>query len=167
MIDVSDVLNYVIDVVNFLAYSNDTVYCICYDNGKDKRILMKYGVFEDADECYNFISTLKNSNVLEPFPLEKNHKVDYSMIYRNLRFLEDTLDYAYKLEVIVSHQILKQIDDMLKANVFNGKEIIFAIKQQYGLTEDELKEMLGDNENMDFDYLYRYKPNNVAKTEEK
>ena len=164
MINVTEILDYVSDVVNFFIYVTNTVYCVCYDDGKDRRILINYGLFEHEDDCEEFIKTIKNNN-LKPFSLKINrNRLNHSIIYNNFQYLEDILNYAYKLELIAGAQIYGEIDNMLKINNSDGHKIISKIEGKYGFTDEDLKRMLGNTE---FYRLCRYKAGNVADIDEK
>lgn len=164
MINVTEILDYVTSIINFFIYVTDTVYCVCYDDGKDRRILINYGLFEHEDDCEEFIKTIKNNN-LKPFSLKINRKrLNFSTVYGDLGYLEDILNYAYKLELIAGAQIYEEVDNMLLNNVMDGHKIISKIEGKYGFTDEELKRILGD---VDFHRLCRYKAGNVADIDEK
>ena len=62
MIDVVKLINTFEDLIYHFIDSD--MYCICYDDGKDKRLMINYGLFLTEEDCLNYIDSINNSNLI-------------------------------------------------------------------------------------------------------
>lgn len=131
---------------------NKDMYCICYDDGKDKRLLINYGLFNTEKSCIKYINSINNKNLIV-YPIkinEKNYKTfltDKDLLSYGIKddiyFLCDCLQYFHKTEIIIINMILEDIDDLLNKKYLNGPEIIeYIINKYQPLSEKDLAEML-------------------------
>lgn len=132
--------------------ANKDMYCICYDDGKDKRLLINYGLFKTEESCIEYINFISN-NYLVAYPIKmskENYKTFLTAkdllsygIKNDINYLYDCLQYFHKTEIIVVNRILKDIDDLLDEGQLNGTEIIeYIISKYQPLSEKDLSEMI-------------------------
>ena len=62
MIDVVKLINTFEDLIYHFIDSD--MYCICYDDGKDKRLMINYGLFLTEEDCLKYIDSINNSNLI-------------------------------------------------------------------------------------------------------
>ena len=56
MIDVVKLINTFEDLIYHFIDSD--MYCICYDDGKDKRLMINYGLFLTEEDCLKYIDSI-------------------------------------------------------------------------------------------------------------
>lgn len=135
-----DILNIFEDSIRRII-DND-IYCICYDDGKDKRLMINYGLFQTKDSCIDYINSINNSNLIAyPIKINKKERRDF-LIYEiqdDIDYLYNCLQYFHKMELIVANKILQEIETLLQETTMNGNEILDFILNKYRpLTEEDL-----------------------------
>lgn len=125
---------------------NDILYCICYDDGKDKRLMINYGLFQTKESCLDYINSINNSNlIVHPIKINKKGRRDF-LIYEiqdNIDYLYSCLQFFHKMELITANNILQEIKTLLKETTMNGNEILNFILNKYKLlTEEDLIDLI-------------------------
>ena len=144
MIDVVKLINTFEDSIYHFIDSD--MYCICYDDGKDKRLMINYGLFPTEEACLRYINSINNSNLIA-----YNIKVNKKSLRDSLTY--EGIQYFHKMELIVINRILKDIDTLLFEETMNGRQIIDFILDKYKpLVEDDLIDMIPN----EYDKLIRY-----------
>lgn len=161
------------DLMNIFDYclcrvTNKDMYCICYDDGKDKRLLTNYGLFKTEESCIEYINSISNNNLIaHHIKINKeNYKTFLTAkdllsygIKNDINYLYDCLQYFHKTEVIVVNRILKDIDNLLDEGQLNGTEIIqYIISEYQPLSEKDLAEMIP----LEYNELVYYHVNNKS-----
>lgn len=136
MIDVIKTMKSVCDAVNYVIGTE--VYCICYDDKTDKRILINYGIFMTREDCFERILSIKNNKNLKVYPIKMNGN---ERIEKELNFLKDKLEYCNTLEWEVAKEILIDIDDSYDKGLKDA-DILDFISGKYGLTTKEIQGLL-------------------------
>ena len=155
MIDVVKLINTFEDLIYHFIDSD--MYCICYDDGKDKRLMINYGLFLTEEDCLKYIDSINNSNLIA-YNIKMNKKsfkdsLTYEGIQYEISHLDYYLQYFHKMELIVVNRILEDINTLLFEETMNGRQIIDFILDKYKpLVEDDLIDMIPN----EYDKLIRY-----------
>ena len=162
MIDVVKLINTFEDSIYHFIDSD--MYCICYDDGKDKRLMINYGLFPTEEACLRYINSINNSNLIA-YNIKVNKKslkdsLTYEEIQDEISYFDYYLQYFHKMELIVINRILEDIDVLLEdidvllfEETMNGRQIIDFILDKYKpLVEDDLIDMIPN----EYDKLIRY-----------
>lgn len=166
IIDVEEILSLMAEII--YCNTEDIMYCICYNNGTDKRILIKYGIFQTKEKCEEFIKAINNNN-LESYPIKINRseknillKEDiFSKTPEEFSFLYQNLVQAFRLERSIRAHINEDIECLtsLKAT---KKQILNEIQDKYhyllknGLLYDLLPPNLKMTVLQDEEYIEKY-----------
>lgn len=109
------------------------MYCICYNDNGDKKILINYGLFDYEGDCIQKIEDLGVKN-LETYRIKVNPK-------QSITSYEE--GYIIRLENTIRHLLLKEIQRVKSEHVFSSvKELRNYIEYYtygfiYGLNPDE------------------------------
>ncbi len=141
MISTREVLETIVDAIYYST--GNIVYCICYNNGTDKRVLINYGVFWTEDECKNYIKSIKNDN-LEVYPIKVNlpeEQAVLSRIHPEISHLQNILYYYSELENNIKEHIFEDANTLLSSG-FTEKEVLNYIEDKYYYFKDKLYDLL-------------------------
>lgn len=135
-----------------VIFSTPYLYGICYNNGTDKRLLINHGIFLTEEDCINYISSLKSTEIFEPFPIKRNN-YDYSASFITI---QDEISYTMKpfieqisfMESIQCKLIESIIKDIEKLSDMNdGLLILETIAKKYNLDFEDLKILIEEEYN--------------------
>ena len=91
MIDVVKLINTFEDLIYHFIDSD--MYCICYDDEKDKRLMINYGLLLTEEDCLKYIDSINNSNLIA-YNIKMNKKsFKDSLTYEGIQYEISYLDY--------------------------------------------------------------------------
>ena len=105
---------------------NKEMYCICYNNNNDRRILLNYGLFYLESECKDFILNKNLGNDFTPFPIKVNNN-DVKKCYIEM-FMNSIIEYFIETEFLAYHYVKQEGTD--------------AVIMRHGVSESTLDTLL-------------------------
>lgn len=132
-----------------LEKNNGSMYCVCYSDSNDKRLLLQHGLFLSENSCNHYINyniECKKKDLLFAEPIPINNKYNNLNEIGAILQLVDTKLYNYvqDLEQIVRYEILTYITQLRLMNK-NLAEIMNELKIKYYLKEEYIIELMGQD----------------------